>query len=262
VDRFIIGKWLGATQLGLYDKSLTLGVTPYNAIIMNINAVMFTSFSSNKGDISQLKESFMKSVTLVSFINFPIHLGLIIIAPYFVTSMLGIKWVRMIQPFQIILMALLFKSFDGLSASLNVGLGKYKEHTMRTLYAFIMFTIVCFMFIKQGIIGIAMSYLVYCLFNIFLVMNLSMKAIRLNYSDVFRSTLPAMLSSVIMFFITFLSSILMFKNYSLINMIFIILIELTSYILAILFNKSPITKEFKVYLVRDLKKYYKNKLIR
>ncbi len=255
VDKFIIGKWLGPVQLGYYDKALTLGATPYSIITMNINAVMFSSFSINKDNIPQLKESFMKSVALISFINFPIYLGLITVAPYFVYSILGNKWAPMIIPFQIALVGLLFKSFFGLNASLNVGVGRYKEHAMRSLYALIIFSILCVIFVRQGIKGIAIGFLLFCVFELVLLMDLSRKVIQLELSDLSNSILPGMISSVIMFIVSFISSILLFKEYSLINMMIVTLIGIITYVLCILLNKSPLATEFKLYILKDIKKY-------
>ncbi|HET6465446.1 MAG TPA: lipopolysaccharide biosynthesis protein, partial [Nitrospiria bacterium] len=125
-DKFIIGRWLGPAALGLYDKAKSVGEMPYNSLIININGVMFSSFSRLNNNKLELREQFKKSLTLLSFINFPIYLGLIIIAPYFVYVLLGDKWAPMIMSFEIILVSMLFKSFGGLVASLNIGIGKYK----------------------------------------------------------------------------------------------------------------------------------------
>ena len=83
-DKFIIGRWFGTTSLGFYDKAMNLATMPANSFAMNINSVMFSSFSTNKKDKYLLQTHFKKGLSLISFINFPLYIGLIVIAPYFV----------------------------------------------------------------------------------------------------------------------------------------------------------------------------------
>jgi len=109
IDKLIIGRFLGAVNLGFYDKSMSLSQMPSDSILMNLNAVMFSSFSRNQKSRGILQEQLKKSLALTAIIIFPIYTGLILIAPYFVFGMLGEKWGPMILPFQLILFGFLSK---------------------------------------------------------------------------------------------------------------------------------------------------------
>ena len=253
-DRFIIGKWLGTTNLGFYDKALAIAETPYNSLTMNINSVMFSSFSRNGENKYQLQETFKKSLGLISFINFPIYLGLIVIAPYFVHVLLGSKWSPMIIPFQIILSGGLMKAFSGLTASLNVGVGKYKGHTIRFSIALVIFIMACILLVKFGIAGIALSYLVYCIVQVLLWMNLSLKNIDLLWKDVLLSILPGGTASALMFIVTQVVSHSIFSNYSITNMILVIMTGGILYSSYMLLDNSALTVELRNLVWNDIKK--------
>jgi O-antigen/teichoic acid export membrane protein len=252
-ERLIIGRWFGPTSLGLYDKAKSVAEMPYNSLIVNINGVMFSSFSRMNNNKNDLRQQFKKSLTLLSFINFPIYLGLIVIAPYFVYALLGVKWAPMIMPFQIILAGMLIKSFGGLTASLNIGIGKYKEHTVLFSLAVIVFIVTAFLSIPFNIEGMAVCFFIFSLIHVYLWMKLSLKNIDLFWSDVFSAISPGLAASTLMFFAAKMMTYFVLVDYSIINTIFIIGIGAFIYCLYLLLDSSQLTKDFKSLLWEDIK---------
>ncbi len=254
VDRFIVGKWLGPVNLGFYDKAITLSATPYNALIMNINSVMFSSFSIDKENPTRLQETFQKSLALLSFINFPLYLGLIAVAPHFVHSLLGNKWVPMIIPFQIILTGFIFRSFMGIATSLNVGVGMYKNQTVRSFFSLLILTVLCILFRNQNIAVIASCFMIFCILDIMLLIGLSCRAINLRHLRILQAIFPGLMSSLFMYFITVAASHFIFQAYSIINMFFIIFVGFIAFILSITLNHSDYAREFRSNLIKDCRK--------
>lgn len=254
IDRFVVGKWMGPLHLGFYDKALTLGTTPYNTLVMNINAVMFSSFSNEKHNVARVKESFKKSLALVSFISLPMYFGLIVVAPYFVSTLLGTKWNPMIIPFQIILIGFIFRSFIGLVTSLNVGVGRYKNQTVRSFVAFILFAGLCFLFYDQNIVVISICFMAYSIVEMILLIDLSRKALKLTFIDLLMPFGPGLLSSLVMLFVTLASSIMLFQARTITNMFLIILTGSVTYIICILLNTSELASEFRMHVLDDVKK--------
>jgi O-antigen/teichoic acid export membrane protein len=257
-DRFIIGRWLGTVSLGFYDKALTIAEMPYNTLTMNINGVMFSAFSRIKDDKLQLQQQFKKTLTLLSFLKFPIYFGLIVIAPYFVHSTLGDKWGSMIAPFQIILISYLFKSFGGMSASLNVGIGNYRNHTVRFLIAFVIFVLSCFLLLRFNITGIALGYLIFTIFQIIFSLDLSLKSIDLRWKDVWLSIWPGALASFFMFVIIFSITHFILTEYTFINMAITIFVGALSYCLFIYYDKSKLTLDFRELALADIKNIFQH----
>jgi O-antigen/teichoic acid export membrane protein len=220
---------------------------------MNINSVMFSSFSTNKQDKYLLQAHFKKGLSLISFINFPIYIGLIVVAPYFVYSMLGEKWAPMIRPLQIILIGFITKSFGGLTASLNVGIGNYREHTIRFSIAMAVFIVSCFFLVTFNITGIAVSFLIFGIVETCMLMGLALKGIGLVWREIVMPIYPGAAASALMLLITSSVSHFLLLDYSAINMLLIAITGIVSYGLYILFDRSTFTNEFKKLVGRDLK---------
>jgi O-antigen/teichoic acid export membrane protein len=252
IDRFIIGRWLGTTNLGFYEKSLSIAMLPFNSITMNINAVMFSAFSNNQDKIDFLQNHFKKSLTLISIIIFPIYFGLICISSYFVHVFLGYKWVPMITSFQIILIGCTLNIFSGLTASLNIGMGNYKIHTLLYVLSSIIFIFCCFIFIRFGLIGIAISYLLFMLTSNLFTLLLSLSKLNIPWKDFFYSVSPGLSGSIIMFIALQLLANYIFEEYSYLNLISLILSGAIIYLIYIFINKAKAVKEIRSKIIIDV----------
>lgn len=253
IDKIIIGRFFGPLSLGYYDKSMSIAVVPSSSLIMNINSVMFSAFSKNKDSKSRLQEHFKKSLTIVSIISFPIYTGLITVAPYFVQSLLGEKWNPMIFPFQIILLGFLFKSFGGLISSMNVGIGKYKNHTLRLLLSGIIFVIMCFILLRFNLNGIALSFVIFSFTQFFLSTSLGISEIGISWKHVIHSILPAFIASMIMFLVVQCLAAYYLTRWDISNLALLSAIGATVYVLILFVNQSKAIVEVRSIIINDIK---------
>ena len=252
IDKFIIGRWFGPTNLGFYDKAMSIATIPTTSVLMNINAVMFSSFSRCKSSIGDLREYFEKSLILMSIIIFPIFFGMIAVAPHFVYVLLGKKWSPMIFPFQIISFGLLFKAFGGLTQSLNVGAGRYRDHTIRMGASAGIFLVSCIALLRFGLIGVSVSFVFYSLAQIFLLMKLSLDVTDMTWYSIVKAIMPGLGGSVIMFLVSYTASLTIFSEYSIYNLISIIISGSVSYLFYLVLSRAEILNQLKQNFQKDL----------
>lgn len=254
VDKFATGRWLGAISLGFYDKSISIANVPNDSLLMNINTVMFSSFSRIQKSKTDLKEQFKKSLTLTAIIIFPIYTGLIVVAPHFVHVLLGEKWSPMILPFQIILIGFIFRSFSGLISSLNVGMGKYKNHTLMLIISTALFTMMCFLLLPLKLGGIAISFVIFCITTFILTISISISNIGLAWKDIINSMITCIAASLIMLLIVGLLSYYYLKTYTMLNLICLSMIGATIYFIFLLVDQNKMIKELRRTLLSDIRK--------
>ena len=117
LDTLIIGKVKGPNLLGIYNRALEVGQLPMTYISTSLSKVLFPAFSSIQNNLKKLKNSFLASVSLTSYILIPIGFGMSMAAEEIVYTVLGRQWSESIPLFQILALTIPFKfmtSFSGI----------------------------------------------------------------------------------------------------------------------------------------------------
>lgn len=253
LDKLIIGKGLGPVSLGFYDKSMSIAIIPTESLMMNINAVMFSSFSRDRNAKSELRETFRKSLTVTSVLCLPIYAGLIATAPYFVYGFLGEKWSPMILPFQIILFGFIFKAFGGLISSLNVAIGEYRNHTIRLAISAIVFVLSCVILLQFKLSGIALSFVIFSSSMLLLTGSLGISKIGVTWKDFISTISPALIGSLIMFGILETVSVFYLRTYSILNLSIMVFMGAIIYLIYLLLVQYESIKELRKVVLGDLR---------
>lgn len=119
----IIGKVYTSTDLAYYTK----GIHYPNLIITNVNtsisSVLFPAMSTMQDDKERLKQSIRKSISISTYIIFPLMAGLAAIAPNLIAWMLTEKWLPCVPYLRIacIYLALYPINITNLQAIMAVG---------------------------------------------------------------------------------------------------------------------------------------------
>jgi len=107
-DYLIIGKMLGAEQLGFYKMAYTKGGIISQPIHEFIGYNTFPLFSSLKTNLQNLKSVFLKIILRTYFIGISIMIFLIFWSKHFIIFFLGDKWLIIRYPFIIFLILNIF----------------------------------------------------------------------------------------------------------------------------------------------------------
>ena len=91
-DNFIIGRFLGAGQLGFYAFAYGIYRKPQDAVTSIITGVLFPKLSRMQGGDSEIKRVFLRAVSAIAFVTFPMMFGFAAVAEPFVDLILGAKW--------------------------------------------------------------------------------------------------------------------------------------------------------------------------
>ncbi len=150
-EKAIVGKYLGASTLGIYDKAFSIAYMPVDSISMKINGVMFSSFNQYKKNSKELCKAFYTVSTFSSIICFPILGGLISVADDFVMIAFGDKWMPMVVSLMILSLGFSMRVPIGMMSSLIMAAGDYKRYIKVQLIIFFMAIITYFPVVNFGI---------------------------------------------------------------------------------------------------------------
>jgi O-antigen/teichoic acid export membrane protein len=101
----VIGRMFSATALGFYSQAKKLQQVPVTTLAQVVGNVTYPAFSKIQDDNEKLKQGFRKLIKLLVFVNFPLMLGLAVIAKPLLVLVLGEKWLPSVPYFQLLCIA-------------------------------------------------------------------------------------------------------------------------------------------------------------
>lgn len=118
LDKLIINKYLGAAQLGYYDKSYKLMQMPLQNIPFIITPVMHPIFSQMQNDMATMRIYYCKVVRLLAFIGFPLSILLFFGAHDIITIIFGTQWEASVPVFKLLALSVGFQIILATSGSI------------------------------------------------------------------------------------------------------------------------------------------------
>jgi O-antigen/teichoic acid export membrane protein len=257
-DNIIIGRFLGASQLGIYDRAYTLMLKPLQYISFAVGRTLFPALSQIQDDKEQVREIYLRIVKMISLITFPMMIGLFVLSRDVIILVLGPKWEAVVPVFSILCFVGLFQSIGTTVGNIYYSQGRSKLAFKMACIASPFIWLSFIIGIKWGITGVALCYAivsgVYWLFS-HAVANY---IIQLRMWNFLQALLPGLFYSLIMGLIIFLvQRISEVENLSLIlRLILLTFTGLAVYSFFIAFSRDRdiivIKKKiFKIFRIKD-----------
>jgi len=120
----VIGKMFSATDLGFFTRAQTFGDLPSQTISGMVGRVTFPVFSTIQDDSARLKRGMKKALTSLVLVNFPMMIGLAVIARPLVLVLLTEKWAESIPYLQLLSLLGLLYPLHVINLNLLQALGK------------------------------------------------------------------------------------------------------------------------------------------
>jgi len=128
MDKLLIGRLLGSSLLGFYDRAFQLIYLPVYNVSISVSRVMFASFSKLQSDLKELFKSYYSTITLTALLVFPVSFGISAAAKEVVNVVLGEGWEQSIAILRILSfavpMAMMNTFFSGIVCEATANLDK------------------------------------------------------------------------------------------------------------------------------------------
>jgi len=109
VDYVLIGRFLNATALGSYSLAYNLVTRPLFVINPIVTRVAFPIFARKQDDDRALERGYLQVARVIAYVTTPLLAGLLVVAPEFVTVVLGPKWEASVPILQILCLLGIFR---------------------------------------------------------------------------------------------------------------------------------------------------------
>jgi PST family polysaccharide transporter len=92
VDDLLIGRFLGASALGLYGRAYSTMMMPVSEVGSVLGRVMFPTFAKLQTDPAETKRLYLRVLALLAFVTFPVMFGIAVVADRFILVLFGPQW--------------------------------------------------------------------------------------------------------------------------------------------------------------------------
>ncbi|MDO9405017.1 MAG: MOP flippase family protein [Polaromonas sp.] len=197
-DKFLIGKYIGTSSLGLYTVAYKIMLYPLENISRILVRVLLPAFSIIKADNKRFQNSYLRVISFISFITFPLMVGLIAVAETFVKVAFGDQWNGLVSLLRILAPIGMAQAIATTVGSIYMAKGA-TALMFKTGLACSMITVAFFIIaIPFGLTAVALSYLASNIITLFINLKYSWTLIDLNISTGLAVTIHPLASSLVM----------------------------------------------------------------
>lgn len=157
LDYFVVGSLLGPAALGLYTLAFKLADFPRLRLASSVTEVALPKMSSLQDEDDQVVLAYLKSLTGVTLITFPLLIGLAMLAPEFIHVAYGSRWDGAITPLQILLLMGLLLSISDAMMTTIVAKGHAETNLSLSLWYLAAVGVLATVGVRWGIVGVALG---------------------------------------------------------------------------------------------------------
>jgi PST family polysaccharide transporter len=208
-DNLLVGRYAGSAALGIYARSYTILLLPVAQVSGVIANVMFPALSAIQKDVERVRDVYLKSISVISLVTFPLTLGLLVVSRSFILALFGDKWAGMIPILQVFCLL-------GALQSIGTTVGWIYQSQGRTDLMFRVGLISGSVFIvsfiaglRWGAIGVAVAYTLANLLVWYPTWAIPARLIDLDFLMMLRSLAPTFCWAAAMAFCVWLLGLLL-----------------------------------------------------
>ena len=197
-DKLLIGRYFRAATLGYYSLAWNLYSLPVQSITGLVNRVLFPALSRLHQDDAELRRVVLRSVGGLTFVTFPIMIGLSVIAEPLVLAVYGAQWVPAIPLIIILCPVGILQAMTGLNSNVLLAKGRSDWLLWWNLGSGAVTIISFFCGLPWGVVGVAAAYGIAMLPLSYLSCAITFRHIKLPLVDLLTTVRPYAGASAVM----------------------------------------------------------------
>lgn len=200
-DYLLIGRYLGATDLGYYTLAYQIMLYPVRNITAVISRVLFPLFSKIQDDNLRFRNAYLKICFAIAIVVFPMMAGVWIVSKYLILAVFGQRW----EP---VILLLLILSPLGMIQAIGATVGSIYQAKGRTDWIFlwgigsgIFLTIAFIIGLQWGVVGVAGAYTIAGIILFYPNFILPFRLIELKFRELLKALSRPLLCTLLMVFL-------------------------------------------------------------
>ena len=123
-DNLLVGRVLGARDLGLYSLAYNVILTPFSRVVGPVRDVLFPILSRLQGERDRLAAMWLRVNRALAAFFMPAMLGFVVVAPDLFSTVLGDRWTPAVPAARLLALVALIQSLLTLSALVFTAIGQ------------------------------------------------------------------------------------------------------------------------------------------
>lgn len=186
LDKLLVGKFIGMSPLGYYEKSYRLMQMPLQTITFVITPVLHPVFSEYQNDFDFIANKYLKLINTLSIMSFPLSVLLFFLSKELVLIIFGSQWQLAVPSFKILALTVALQMLTSTSGSIFQAVNATKQFFLSGCFcAFFMITSFVLAIIIYGTIeSVAWAFFfaqiantIQCFWILFKILNVNFKRI-------------------------------------------------------------------------------------
>lgn len=197
-DYIIVGRYLGKTDLGLYQTAFRISDLLIMNICIVVGRVLFASYAKLSYDSAALQRGFLTTLRYISLITLPVSIGLAAIAPFFVSIFFGSNWLLMIPALALLAIRAGISTISFNSGHLFKAIGRPDIVNKQMVVKVIILMIVLWLTVPYGFVAVAIGQVGVAIFSVVLDLAVTMYMLKVGAGTIWKQIQPAVVAALVM----------------------------------------------------------------
>lgn len=244
VDYLLIGKYLGAQNLGYYTLAYNLLLFPLQIFTYSVGRVTFPAYSSIQDDPGRIGRAYLRTTGFIASITFPLLFGLLLLCDAFVALVYGKTWSPAAPVIAVLIPVGMFQSIAALVGTIYNSRGRTDlQLKMEALTAVCVIT-AFWIGLHWGIVGVAVGYAIAEVALLgYPALAVPLRLIGLRVPDLWRTVWRPLLASMVMALTLLAARLLMSGKPGVVGFSLLVLLGAVVYlIVSVVINRRQVSE--------------------
>lgn len=193
-DTVLLGRFVGAAQLGLYSRSYTLMMLPLQQVSSVLTSVLLPAYAEMQHDLPRLRRAWTTTIRMSLLLGLPIGLGVAVTAPAFVETLYGQRWLGMVTTLSLLSASVPPQLIARNFGSLFQAMGRTGLQLKLALISTPLTLAAIGIGLPWGITGVAVALLVKSMITLYIPLVPAMRLVAMSAAEFVRAVAGLMLA--------------------------------------------------------------------
>lgn len=190
VDYIIVGRVLGATQLGLYTLAFRVPEMLVVSVFQIVSSVTFPAYSQANKSLERLRRAYLRVLRLQNTYGLLVSALLFVLAPLVITVVFGPEWKPSIHSMQALAVYAAFRSLGMGVVDLLKGIGRPNVALGIAAVRFVVVAVALALVASRGITAVSVTQAVAAFGLMVMVQAVAGRSLRLSWTRLVGSYVP------------------------------------------------------------------------